>query len=234
MSIWKHWLAAWACCGMLLAPLGPRVKADEPAAAPAAAAASSDAPRQSAPLDVSYIPASAAVAVVIHPQPLLTGPDAQWMPVEVITAAGLQQFGIDPVQIREAVVAARMPESLRGQPEIGVVLRFSQPYSAAALLAKLPLREATAEGKQIYEMTRPEKLSVYLPDDRTIVLSPERAMLVQMLTAKDVDSPLVKLLRTTDCSATFTEVVSVDSMRGFIDQALAQALRLCSRPWPIF
>ena len=127
MSTWKHWLAAWACCGMLLSPAAPLVRGDEPAPAPSAAPAAEPDAKPAAPLDVSYIPASAAMAVVLHPQPLLTGPYADWMPVEVLTAAGMQQFGIDPVTIREAIILAAMPQNMREEPVAGFIERFSEP-----------------------------------------------------------------------------------------------------------
>ena len=109
---------------------------------------------------------------------------------------------------------------------MGVILRFSQPYAVAALLAKLPLQAAEVEGKKIYEITRGEKLCVHFPDEHTIVLSPTRAMLAQMLAAKGVNSPLVKLLTTTNCSATFTAIVSLDAMRDLIDKGMARAPQL--------
>ena len=149
------------------------------------------------------------------------------MPVEVFTAAGLQQFGVDPVQIREAVVVFGPPQGNSPEPDVGTVLRFSQPYALAAILAKLPLKEAEVGEQKIYELTQPgQQLCVHFPDDRTIVLSPTRAMLLQMLAAKAVDSPLVKLLTTTNCSASLTAIVSLDAMRDLVDQGMAHAPQL--------
>ena len=173
---------------------------------------------------MAFSPAGATAAVVLHPQPLLTGPSAEWMPVEVFTAAGMQQFGVDPVQIREAVLLLFPPDGARRTPEFGVIVRFSQPYSAEALLAKLPHPPGVEfEGKKLYAISGPERLGMTLPDDHTIVVANGPTALQQMLTAKDADSPLIKLLKSVDCSATSTAIVSVDAMRDLVDQALAHA-----------
>jgi len=222
---WKHWLAAWACCGMLLYPAGSLVIGAEPAAAEAnPTAVSAESPQPAAALELMFIPAGATAAAIFHPQPLLTGPNAEWMPVEVITASGMQQFGVDPVQIREAVFLFFPPDAARPMPAFGVIVRFSQPYSAAALLAKLPNpQEAEADGKKIYALPGPDHLCLSLPDERTILLAAGPATLGQMLAAKDADSPLIKLLKVIDCSATYTAIASLDAMRDLIDQGLAHA-----------
>src|SRR5258707_724357 len=114
MSRLSHWLAGWACVGMVFGPVMSGRAADPPAAA-------------AAPFDFSYVPAVAVAAVVLHPHDALTGPDAEWLPVEVITAAGLKEFGFDPLKIKEAVVLSAL---ILGSPDpqVGLILRFAEPY----------------------------------------------------------------------------------------------------------
>jgi hypothetical protein len=223
-----RWSAAWACFGMLLYPAMPlsRAAAAEPSpvASPAPAAEQAPSALAKAALDVSFIPAAATVAIVLHPEPLLTGPNAEWMPVEVITAAGIQQLGIDPVQVREAIMCIVPPSAKtpQAEPGMGTVVRFSKPYDKAAFLAKLGGKEEiTAEGTTIYQLGGPDKFCVTLPDAQTIIFG-VRTTVLEMLTAKDVDSPLVKLLKNSDCSATYTVLASLDAMRDLITAALVK------------
>jgi type II secretory pathway pseudopilin PulG len=220
---------------MLLYPAAPTPAAEPAPTAEPSTAAATEQPsnvlrkeRPTAPLDVSYIPAEAAAAVVIHPQPLLTGPNAEWMPVEIITAAGMQQFGVDPLQIQEALAFLVPPPAAtpQAEPGFGVVLRFAKPYDKAALLAKLPeAKQIEQEGKTFYQLPGPEKLCVHLPDERTIILGLHQTLL-EMLAAKEVDSPLVKLLKSTDFSGTYTSLVSLDAMRDLITNAMVKMPRL--------
>ena len=235
MPILGKWYAAWATLGMLVYPVAPLSAAPPPATAqPSPAVETAPAAEQplspaaesppAATVDVSYIPAEATVAIVAHPRPLWTGPDAEWMPLEVIRAAGMQQFGVDPVQIREAIACVIPPPAAtpNAEPTVGVVIRFIQPYSKASLLAKLvEPKQVEAEGRTFYQLNNPDNSCFFLPDDRTIVFAP-RPMLHSMMSAKNARSPLVKLLRETDCSATYTAIASLDAMRDLITGALVK------------
>ena len=226
MTIGK-WFAACTCWAMLVYP--SRCPAAEPAPAAVEQPASDSAKASpAATVDVSFIPADATIAIIIHPQPLLTGPNAEWMPVEVITAAGIQQLGIDPIQVREALMCVVPPSAKtpQAEPGMGTVVRFSKPYDKAAFLAKLGGKEqTTADGTTFYQLGGPDKFCVTLPNAETIVFG-TRATVLEMLTAKDVDSPLVKLLRNSDCSATYTVLASLDAMRDLITEALVKIPQL--------
>src|SRR5437868_634255 len=110
MSRFRRWMAAWACVGMLIAPAAEATAADRP--------------------DMTYIPAEAVAAAVVHPQVVLAGPNADWLPLEVITAGGMKEFGFDPLKIKEAVAIAAPPAG-GGDPLLGLILRFSTEYSKA-------------------------------------------------------------------------------------------------------
>ena len=87
MTRWQHWMAAWAGLGMLIGPAMQSV-ADEPAAAGPRATASGR--TAAVHLDLTFIPTQAVAAIVAHPQAVLSGPDSEWLPTEVITAAGMK------------------------------------------------------------------------------------------------------------------------------------------------
>src|SRR6516162_6769823 len=143
MKTLSSWMAAWACLGILLAPARRSWAADSPAT-------SSPAPTSTAAehLDLTYIPAEAVSVIVAHPQAVLTGPDAEWIPVEVITAQGMKEFGVDPLKIREAVVLFASPAQ-GTEPAVAGILRFSEAYSKAAVTSKLVGLEKAVDGKSV-------------------------------------------------------------------------------------
>src|SRR5260221_10768609 len=98
MTRFRRWMAAWACLGMLIGP-AMRSVADEPAGSrPHAAKGRTTAVKH---LDLAFIPAQAVAAIVAHPAAVLTGPDSEWLPTEVITAAGMKEAGVGALQIRQ-------------------------------------------------------------------------------------------------------------------------------------
>jgi type II secretory pathway pseudopilin PulG len=238
-------LATLACVGMVLSPSLRGVAAEPAAVAVQVAQAVATEPKVAAAVDLSYVPAAAVAALVVHPQQVLAGENAEWMPVEVITAAGLQHVGFDPTQIQEAIVVIAPPDTANQfkpepiqhgdrappprrrptEPGFGAILHFAQAYSRRDVFAKLqPMAPQIKDldGKKFAITRGPEPIGIYMPDDRTLVVGSD-GLLQQMIVAKDVDSDLTKLLKSTDCSGTVTAVFSVDAMRDLVNQALAHA-----------
>lgn len=242
-------LGTLACFAMVMSPMVQPCLADGSSAAPTSASSSPIAAAQQSPntsgnneskstnaVDLSYIPESAVAAVVLHPRPLFTGTYAEILPVEIITAWGLQNLGFDPAQIEEIVLIGAPPEisatTQSGRPRsrapgFGAVLHFAEPYSSRDAFAKLKtatypmvLRIAEVEGKKFALIPSPTPVGVYYPDDRTIVVGSD-GLLQQMMTASAVDSNLTQLLRATDCSGTATVLFSLDAVRGLVDRVIA-------------
>lgn len=244
-------LATLACFAMVMSPGVLPCAADEPAAGQSSAPPSAAAPgasvstaEQKTPVDLSYVPASAVAAVILHPQQILTAPDAEMLPVEVVKAAGLQNAGFDPTTVQEAVAVFKPGETggpaqygnftvTPDPPAYGVVLHFATDYSESDVLAKLkPLnpRMGDLNGKKVAVVRGPTSFAISIPDNRTLIIATPPKMLRDMIQADKVDSKLTQLIHSTDCSGTATAVVSVDAMRGFVDQSIAQ---LPSLPPPL-
>jgi hypothetical protein len=102
-------------------------------------------------LDLSYISNDAIAAVVLHPRRVLTSPDLEMLPIEVIVAAGQQYVGIDPTEVEQAIGILGMAGLAGGEPGLGAILRFAKPYDQQAVLARLgqQTEEATHAGKNI-------------------------------------------------------------------------------------
>ncbi len=223
MSRLQGWMAACACVGMLIGPAGD-CRADEPRAGVESAA---KAPAGGVHLDLPFIAADAVAAVVVHPQPFLTGPQSDWLPVELITATGMDEAGFDPLKVREGIVLFAPPE--RGpSPDIGLILRFSESYSKESVKTAAFGRETTINGIEALQVLGPRGLWWCFPDDKTLIGGSE-GMIKKMLVAKDADSPLIGLLKRVDVSGQITAVLSVGGVRLLMKEAIAEAPAISPR-----
>jgi Protein of unknown function (DUF1559) len=217
MSRFQSWMAAWACLGMLIGP-ARECRAAEPAASGETGAKTATG---AAHLDLAFIPADAVSAIVVHPQSFLTGPESDWLPVEVITAAGMKEAGFDPLKVREGI-ALFAPPARGPEPDIGFIVRFSESYSKEAVKATMHGRETKINGQEVIEVPGPQSFLWTFPDDKTLVGGTE-GMLKKMFTVKDADSPLLGLLKNVDVSGQVTAVFSIDAVRPIMQRAIAAA-----------
>ena len=208
-------LATLACFSMLMAPTALPCYADDPPAATRAALPgvppSAVKAKAAAPVDLSYVPASAVGGAGVPSAADSGGRKCRWMPVEVITAAGLQYAGFDPVQIQEAIavvapprcrlqrnwrrqISRRRPVRANRRPASARCLHFAQAYSRRDGVAKLkPMKPVIQEvdGKKFAMLPPPIALGVFMPDDQTLVVGTD-GFLQQMIAAKGVDSDLTQ------------------------------------------
>src|SRR5438132_1173528 len=81
-------------------------------------------------LDLRFVPSDAVVAIVIEPRRILESPQAEQYPTELVSAAGKRQWGLDPLDIQQALVVIGLPESgfaaQGGAPPVALVLHFSK------------------------------------------------------------------------------------------------------------
>jgi prepilin-type processing-associated H-X9-DG protein len=171
--------------------------------------------------DLSYISSDAVAAVVLQPRRTLTAPEMEMLPIEVIVAAGQQYLGIDPTEVEHAIGLLGLAGLANGQPGFGAILRFAKPYDQAAALRGVgaQTREATYAGKRYWQASQPGGFSLFIPDDRTLLVATD-PMLRKMITAEKVDTPIVKLLRQTDTSKTAVAVLDYATLRPLVALAL--------------
>ena len=97
-----------------------------------------------AAIDRGYIPPDAVLAAVAHPRRVMTAPEMELLPIEIISAAGLKELGIDPVQIEEVLAIAEVKD-FKQPPQLGLVLRFAGPLRQGGLLPELVRHTTRAE-----------------------------------------------------------------------------------------
>lgn len=166
---------------------------------------------QTKTLDLKFIPDDAVAVVIAHPRALLTQPSMELMPIEVVTAAGIENIGIDPLDIEQFIMVVGQP-TVESPPGMGFIARLAKPYDWNAISEKVQKTVAefgfTAGG---------------MADAQTLVMA-QPAMVQSMRTADGTGTgPLLKKLRSIDTSAHLQAVVSLDAARDFVDQAMDQA-----------
>ncbi|MBI2826400.1 MAG: DUF1559 domain-containing protein [Planctomycetia bacterium] len=171
------------------------------------------------PLDLSYISSDAVAAVVLAPRRVLTSPDLEMLPIEVLVAAGKEYFGIDPTEIEQAIGILSLTGIAQGEPGVGAILRFAKPYDRDAVVARLgqAARETTYAGKKYWQATMPGGISFHMPGDRTLVLATDAQMRNMLFAeAEKVDTQLIKLLKQVDTSKSAVAVLDFAKVRPLV------------------
>ena len=132
--------------------------------------------------DLDYVTPEAVAGVVAYPRAVLTAPQLELMPVEVLSAAGKKELGIDPVEIEQALVIAEPPAG--GPPGVAIVLKMTEPIGSGRILAPLWERttEGTLNGKTYRKAKGPMDVSIFQADEKTLIVGTD-ALLQKMVAA---------------------------------------------------
>lgn len=120
--------------------------------------------------DLDYITPDAAAGLVVFPRAILTSAALEALPIEVLSAGGKRELGIDPVQIEQAIAIAEPPAG--GPPGAVVVLKMTGPIGSDRILPQLwgNTTEDTLDGKAYRKGKSPMDPSIYQPDAKTLII----------------------------------------------------------------
>ena len=120
--------------------------------------------------DLGHITPETTATVIAYPRHVLTAPEMEMLPIEVLSAAAKKELGIDPVEIEQAILIAEPP--LGGPPQVALALHFNSPMAEGKILS--PLWERTVagdlDGKKYRRGQGPMDLSIFSPDQRTLLV----------------------------------------------------------------
>ncbi|HEX5447432.1 MAG TPA: DUF1559 domain-containing protein [Pirellulales bacterium] len=183
--------------------------AAKPKTAPKAAAPANTANRP-APLDLRYITADFALAVVVHPQPVLALPLIQALPVELAQAVAQEQLGVDLSKLREVIVLLSIDAA--GEPQPAVIARFTAPVDQAAVEQHV---------RQLFAREGPEAPMAIVPEPNTVLVGRRRLLEKMFLAKGDADSLLLQRLRKIDAGAAAAAAAVVSPLRDELRHAIA-------------
>jgi hypothetical protein len=175
-------------------------------------------------LDLSYVTPEAFLAAVARPHQVLTAPEMEMLPIEVISAAGKQELGIDPLDVQEVLAIVEVPQG--APPGFGVVVRFSKPHQLNLLMKSIAAETVESElaGRPYLQGKKPMDPGLFMPDDRTLLIGHDPVLRKMVANrAQPAAGPLAKLLASTDTSSDFVAVATIEPVREMASAALSQA-----------
>ena len=154
----------------------------------------------------SYITPDAVIAGIIHPKQILGNPDLSFLPIKEITREILNETGIDPADIELIVLTSQnYPDSQnRSKPKMGIVFRMSKPYKLDQLKGHMVrrLEKSTYEGRPSLASKHPSDPTIYMPDDRTLIIATPSTLDAMIANHKETKKGFVrKLIDTIDPSS---------------------------------
>lgn len=164
------------------------------------------------PLNLRFIPEEAVAAVVVQPRAFLTADAMEMLPVEVLSAAAIDELGVDPVDVKQVVLVVG-PPSPQGPPQVGVVVHLTKEYEREAIVSKL-----VAMGKENGFATGG------MPNAKTVWMAQPGIGPAMKVADGKGDSPLLTLMREkADPSSHVQAYVSVAAVRDFAKVMLQMA-----------
>jgi hypothetical protein len=184
---------------------------------------------EKAALDLSYIPATAMAAVVLAPQRVLNSEAGQLYPLEVLEVLSQRATGVNAMDVEQGIVLLQMSED-SPVPMAGAIVRLSKPAALEVLFPSLKQAPGTWQqvevaGRQAIRFADPSggpvpmSFEVTMPDSKTVLVGMS-GFLTQMLTAKNADSPLLKLLAEVNANDELVAVASADMLPEPLQQAM--------------
>ena len=161
--------------------------------------------------DLSFVTPEAFLGLVAFPRRVLTAPEMEMLPIEVISAAGEKELGFDPLEVEQLLAVVEPPSGMA--PQAGVVLRLATPVDPEGLFRQLSakVQEAQLNG-----------VSVFVPDGRTVIIAHDE-LGKRMAARNNQPGPLSRLLSATVRGNDVTAVLAVEPVREMAKAQLASA-----------
>jgi hypothetical protein len=174
------------------------------------------------PLDVSYIPADAVLALVVDPKQLTESPNFLFINNEGLRDILALDMGISLIDTEQVILIGGLGKKL-GEYFGGTILRYKQPVDVQKYLhERSPEWEEVVDGDKKYFRPLESGIpSVFPATDRILVMAAEDTLKRMMTTPKDAESPLLTTLRKSDDAAGALGVLEVASIRPQINAFLA-------------
>ena len=147
------------------------------------------------------------------------------LPVEIISAAGKQELGFDPLNV-EQVTAIVVPPSETSPPGFAAVVRFVNPVQIEGLTMPVPtqLKNVQLEGRPYRQSANPMLPGLYMPNATTLIVATDDTLKKMLANQKNpVEGPLTRLLSKTDTTADLMIVSVIEPVRPLLTAQLAEA-----------
>ncbi|TWT40796.1 DUF1559 domain-containing protein [Botrimarina hoheduenensis] len=163
------------------------------------------------------------VRVELRPRRVLLAPELSLMPIEVVTAAGLQELGFDPTTLESLEVVVEPPMGTRLY--YAVLARFSEPFALDQIPAKLleHFQLTEEEGSIVrLEATDPQGPTLVMLDDKTALAASE-GMLKKLTrrAGRPTEGAFTDWIANQEADADLHVTVNYQPLAPLVDAALA-------------
>ncbi len=172
--------------------------------------------------DLKYIPDTAVAAVYIQPQRLLEAPNMELMPVEVITAAGMKEFGFDPMQIQSALILVEVTNPNQ-PPGAAVLLRFKRAFDPSVIFPRFlrGAEDVQVAGIEYKRSNAPGSPAVAVLDNKTVLLGMED-LVQKMLQSDESAGPLRRIVAQDGEQHLACVYVTLEPVRELVNMVMLQ------------
>lgn len=162
------------------------------------------------------IAADAVALLTIRPSVILHDEAMKLLPLEVMTAAGKEQFGIDPLKVERVDIIVGLPGP--DGPQFAALLTFGEDMSVEQLIPQAFSRLLPGAGEMVF----------YFSDARHLLFGPQ-AYAERLIKTELADGHLRRLVGKLGEPGQFSAVVALEPMR----ESLAGLSQMPSIPGPI-
>ncbi|QEG43543.1 DUF1559 domain-containing protein [Roseimaritima ulvae] len=172
-------------------------------------------------LSNEYIPSDAMLAVFGSPKDILSAPELEIVPVEILQAQMLQEIGVDPMHIEHVTIVAGVPGP--SGPPAGAVIKLTQDYDISDLNQRMFLDTEPQDvgGREVYVINGPPGTVLFRRDARTFVIG-IGGYLEFMLDANNEDGQLPQLVTKIPDQGGLTAVAVMEPVRPMLTGMLKQ------------
>ncbi|WP_372722436.1 DUF1559 domain-containing protein [Novipirellula sp.] len=172
-------------------------------------------------LSSQYIPDDAIAAVFMPLNEILSDPEMEMFPIEIVQAQLKESVGIDPLHITNVKVIVGFPGP--AGPQIGAVIDLSEDYDIGDLNAELFLSNEPQEidGFSVYSIDGPPGTVLHRKDARTLILS-MGGYLKPMMESRGETGQLPKLVSGLGRQQGVTAVAVLTPIRPIVSGLLRQ------------
>ncbi len=174
-------------------------------------------PRLDAQTDdtLSLITPDALAMVSIRPAHIAQSKSMQRAPLEVITAAGLEYLGLDPLKIERLDLVTGIPIPGPGGFPIALSITHGEPIDKAVLDRFLPGGPTKEKGVDLWNIPETPEFVLGLKNDRQAIVGPKNQVL-RLIKTSPGDGELRKLVSNLGTDAAFQIVVAVEPLRELL------------------
>ena len=173
----------------------------------------------------SYITPDAVITSVIYPRRVIENPDLSFLPLKDLWGKHVTNIGINPADIELIIMTTPSFPLPQSEPDFGIVLRMAKPYSIDQLRDLTDsMGKSTIEGRPCFVSENTNNPTIYMPDDRTILLATPSQFDAMLANHKDPKKgPVRKLIDSIDPDSDIAVVVHTKKLRPFLSNPSAMA-----------